>query len=179
MPKQSAERLSDIIGEIYDCAIDPSLWPSAIAAIGSATGCFAGAIAVTDLEKSGVRLMQYWNYDPATLSRAAQYSDELAGLWRYFPDRRPLDEPISSRRVIPRDVYENSRYYNEWGRPQGIVDSLHLVLMRNSCRAGEFGLSRHESVGLSATSMWRSPGHVSSGRCARRDIPTRRRLPRG
>jgi DNA-binding CsgD family transcriptional regulator/PAS domain-containing protein len=150
MPRQTTEQISELIGAIYDCALDPALWPEAIASIGSATDCFAGVIAVTDLENSTIRLMQYWNYEPEVLGRAAQYSDEIAGFWRYWPDRScaSLDEPFSTRRGIPHDVFESSRFYNEWGRPQGIIDSVHLRLLSEPNRVGEFGLSRHEQFGF-------------------------------
>ena len=150
MPKPSAEQLSELIGAIYDCAIDPALWTETIAAIGGATDCFAGLIAVTDLETAESRLLQSWNYAPSVLSRVVNYADEIAGFYAQFvkTDRRPLDEPFSSRREIPQEVYEASRYYNEWGRPQGIVDSIHLTVLRQPTRVGEFALSRHEHFGF-------------------------------
>jgi len=43
-------QFSDLIGAIYDCAIDPALWPQTIGAIAEAVGCFAGLIGVTDLK---------------------------------------------------------------------------------------------------------------------------------
>ena len=103
MSTLAAGQLSGLIGAIYDCALDPTLWPDTIATIGAATDCFAGVIAVTDLERSELRLMQYWNYDPVVLSRAAQYTDEITGFWDKFSF--PLDEPFSTRRQIPANAY--------------------------------------------------------------------------
>jgi DNA-binding CsgD family transcriptional regulator/PAS domain-containing protein len=150
MPRQSTEQLSELIGAIYDCAIDPALWPDTIGAIGGATDCFAGLIAVTDLQKSEARLVKTWGYDPAWLDRVSDYreeADELAELWKYFGSL-PVGEPVSSRALVPSHVYEQSRYYNEWARPQGVVDSLHLVVLREPDRAGEFSLTRHERFGF-------------------------------
>jgi DNA-binding CsgD family transcriptional regulator len=141
------ERLSELIGLVYDCALAPTLWPKAIGAIGDAANCFAGVIAVTDLETSKNRLAETWNYDTYWLSRQPEYADEVAQLWKKFLAREPLlDEPASTRRELP-ESYE-TRYYNEWARPQGIVDSLHLVVLRKPNRVGEFALSRHERFGF-------------------------------
>jgi hypothetical protein len=63
------DRLSELIGAIYDCTIDPALWPDTIAAICGATDCCAGIIGVTSLDPPAVRWMQNWNHDPAWLAR--------------------------------------------------------------------------------------------------------------
>lgn len=150
MKRRGLAQYSDLIGSIYDCAIDPALWPDAIAGICEATDCMAGLIAVNDLERSELRLMQTWNFDAEALSGMAAYADEVAALWAaalpVLPG--PVDEPASSWRTLPREVFNGSRYYNEWGRPRGIVDSLHLLLLRQPTRIAEFSLSRHESFGL-------------------------------
>jgi DNA-binding CsgD family transcriptional regulator len=41
----------------------------------------------------------------------------------------------------------NSRYFHEWARPQGFIDAIQLIVMRQNRRVGALGLSRHESVG--------------------------------
>jgi len=143
----SRERLSDLIGQIYDCTFNPGLWPEVIHAVGDVTNCFAGMIVVADLQGSQLRLAQQWNYAPAWLARQQDHEAEVTELWKKFLASHPhLDEPASTRRDLP-ETYD-TRYYAEWGRPQGIIDTLHLVVLRQPHRLGEFGLSRHESQGL-------------------------------
>jgi hypothetical protein len=101
------DRLSDLIGAIYDCAIDPGLWPETINAICDVTDCCGGLIAVTDLDPPQARLMKSWNYDSAWLARIPEYADEVARVWAKVPglNSRPLDEPGSPRRELPATVF--------------------------------------------------------------------------
>lgn len=52
----TCECLSDLIGLIYDCTLDPTLWPEAIRAVGDVTNCFAGMLVVTDLDRAYLEL---------------------------------------------------------------------------------------------------------------------------
>lgn len=149
MKFQSMEQYSELIGSIYDCTIDPTLWPDAIATICGATDCMAGAIRVSDLENSRLHLVQSWNYDATTLSDMSGHAAGIAAFWAAVPNlrSRPLDEPAAVRRELPHDVIENSRYNIEWARPRGIIDALALMLLREPTRLGDITLSRHESSG--------------------------------
>ncbi|WP_192254766.1 helix-turn-helix transcriptional regulator [Mesorhizobium silamurunense] len=141
------ERLADLIGLIYDCTLDPTLWPEAIRAVGDATNCFAGMLVVTDLERSEVRSAHSWNHDPIWLARLPAHAEEIAQLQNEFLARsHGLGEPSAPSREIV-EPYE-SRYYKEWAKPQGIVDALSLIVIRQADRLGLLSLSRHEHYGL-------------------------------
>ena len=63
----AAHRLSELIGSIYDCAIDPELWPQTIGKICGELRCALGVIQLVDLERSQVRFVKTWNFDMAPL----------------------------------------------------------------------------------------------------------------
>lgn len=149
MKFHNMEQYSRLIGSIYDCAIDPALWPDTIATICSMTDCMAGAIRVSDLENSRLHLVQSWNYDAATLADMSAHAAGIVAFWSAVPNfrSRPLDEPASVRRELPRDVIETSRYNIEWARPRGVIDVLALMVLREPTRLGDFTLSRHERFG--------------------------------
>ncbi len=141
------ERLSELIGLIYDCTLDPSMWSQAIPAIGSATNCFAGMLAVTDLDTSTVRFAHIWNYDPVWLARLPAYADDVAQLeMKILSLRQGLGDPGSASREMP-EAY-GSRYFKEWVEPQGIVDALSVIVMRQPDRLGTLSFSRHERCDL-------------------------------
>lgn len=141
------EHLSRLIGQIYDCALDPALWPQTLAVIGEATHCCAGMISVVDLETAAPRIAQTWNFDNSWTEEHPEYAEEVAQLWLDFlHSQPPLDEPHSSIKAVPHAA--ETRYYREWLRPRGIIDSINLVVLRQPGRVGDFGLSRHESQGL-------------------------------
>jgi DNA-binding CsgD family transcriptional regulator len=140
---------SQTVGTIYDCALDPGLWPDAIREICAATSCMAGIIGVNDLATGAARLDRHWNFGRDWLDRMVLYGPEIAEMLTSVPDlqARPIDEPIVGARDFAPEVLQRSRYYNEWVRPQGVVDMFNLTVLRQRDRIGSLALSRHESVG--------------------------------
>jgi DNA-binding CsgD family transcriptional regulator len=141
---------SQTVGSIYDCALDPARWPDAIREICDATRCFAGVIAVNDLTAGVGLLQQHWNFSQDWIDRMVLYGPEIAELLSSVPDlqTRPMDEPILGLRDFDPALVRRSRYYNEWVRPQGVVDAIVLTVLRQRGRFGNVALSRLEDVGL-------------------------------
>jgi PAS domain-containing protein len=152
VPEQplSTEEFSEIVGAIYDCALDPELWPDAIRRICAVTRCLWGSIAIHDLASRAMHLNQLWNCDPAWIEQTARYGPEISATWEAVPNlmARPLDEPLATSHHLPAGFAENSRYFNEVRIPAGLVDTLALMVMRRRDRIGSLGLQRHESVGV-------------------------------
>ena len=140
---------SNIVGTIYDCALDPALWPEALRELCQASNFAAGGIEVTDLSSRSSRFHQYWNFDPVWVERIQEYVEDIAQVWASAPNimTRPLEEPICVSREAPQFVTTEFRYYREWVRPQGFIDAVGLMVMRERDRVGSISLSRHESVG--------------------------------
>jgi len=145
----STAAFSNIVGTIYDCALDPALWPDAIREVCRASNFVAGVIEVSVLSSRSARLQQYWNYDPVWIERIAEYAEDAAEIWANIPNlmTRPLDEPMTVAREVPQFTSTKFRYYREWVRPQGIIDAALLMVLRERDRVGSVSLSRHESAG--------------------------------
>jgi len=58
MPPIAPERLSELIGLIYDCIIEPDRWPETMHDICVDLGCFVGTIYLVELESSRIRFFQ-------------------------------------------------------------------------------------------------------------------------
>jgi DNA-binding CsgD family transcriptional regulator len=141
----SHQQFSDLIGAIYDCAIDPDIWPQTIEKICGALRCVLGAIDVIDLQRSQVLFVKAWNYD---VSRAAAYADDIQYVLRLGPIlSQPIDEPWSAVRLMSVEQAMETQLVKEWTAPAGHVDSLQTIVFRDSMRVGLFGAVRHESVG--------------------------------
>jgi PAS domain-containing protein len=142
------ESLSELIGLIYDCALEPALWARAGPAIGDAMNCFAGAIHLQNQNVMEVGFINTWGYDPAWLDRAAkpEYTQEyIPAQNKFLRQSNGLGDPVIVFQIAPE--LRHGRYYEEWVKPQGIIDALHLNLIHQASRLGMLTLARHESRG--------------------------------
>jgi DNA-binding CsgD family transcriptional regulator/PAS domain-containing protein len=149
-PDVDAERLSELIGAIYDCVLDPGRWDTTLDEVREFLDCANVALSVLDLQANSYRVQKVIGIEPYWLSKADEYFGDFAKLYHTLPDlqTRPIDEPLSPSRDCDRATVVASRYYRQWARPQGLVDSIGMLLMRSPGRLAELGLGRHESVGL-------------------------------
>ncbi len=142
------QRLSALIGDIYDAALDPSLWG---AALGKARGFVGGMAAAL-----------YWK-DAAVKSGDSFFEDggiEVTYRSLYFRKYIKLDpsttahffaeigEPVATTDFIAYDEFIETRFYKEWVQPQGIVDCVNTTLDKSISSVTLFGIFRHERDGL-------------------------------
>jgi DNA-binding CsgD family transcriptional regulator/PAS domain-containing protein len=141
-----AERLSELIGAIYDCVLDPARWDSTLNEVRKFLDCANVVLAILDLRTDTVRLQKTLGIEPYWLAKMAEHSSDLAKLYRTVPDllTRDIDEPIQG----DREAILVDPYYVEWGRPQGLIDWIALFLMRSPNRFAKIWLARHESFGM-------------------------------
>jgi hypothetical protein len=71
------QRLSNLIGMIYDCAIEPERWPDTLAEICRDLECISGVILLVDLEHSRHRFAHSWGLSPDWMKRYFDFSDDL------------------------------------------------------------------------------------------------------
>jgi hypothetical protein len=115
------DRLSALIGAIYDCAVEPNLWPTTIGQICADIDCMMGALILVDLQGSRHRFISKWD----TPAGSENYFDEMTLLYRSAPNAltQSIDEPLVLSRDIPEEIWTNTRYYREWAKPLGIRTS--------------------------------------------------------
>lgn len=136
--------LSDIIGVIYDCALEPEKWPEALAGIARATRSTIGYIVFHDLESnSGGRFFEH-GMDEAWL---AAYFERFASL-NPIPAisiSRPVGEVHSLDTLFERREWTSSAFYRGWMQPQALGDMVGLLALRSEMRAGWLALQRPAS----------------------------------
>ena len=149
MPPLTPERLSDLIGLIYDCIIEPDRWPETMREICNDLGCFLSAIYRVDIERSQVSFLRQWNAQPERLALLEKYAEDVVSVYKAAQAVRPpqIDEPFVLARDIPKEVWARTRYYTEWARPRGICDSIQTLVFREPRRIAVFAANRHEAVG--------------------------------
>jgi DNA-binding CsgD family transcriptional regulator/PAS domain-containing protein len=149
MGKLAPQRLSELIGMIYDCAIEPNRWPQTLAEICQAIACISGAILLLDLEHSRHRFAYTWGLSADWEKRYFQYSSALTSFYsRAFSRDICLDgEPLLLSRLMDR-IGPKRRIYDEWTEPQGLSEMMQTVVLRQSRRLAVLGTNRHKRDGV-------------------------------
>src|SRR5262249_47037787 len=91
----SADRLSELIGNIYDCAIEPDRWPDTIQVICGAIDCVQGVILTVDLLRSRHNFISTWGLSAELAARYLNYGEEITEAYQATYDATAvlIDEP--------------------------------------------------------------------------------------
>jgi DNA-binding CsgD family transcriptional regulator len=147
MTMDQEQKLSELIGEIYDAALDPSLWSDVV---GKAAG-FVGGSAAAIFSKSPTDGSGSVYYESGTdpyyrdlyFNKYVKLDPSTCG--HYFAD---VEQPIAVADLLPYHEFLETRFYKEWVRPQGLVDFVSAVLDKSVTSAALFGVFRSESEGV-------------------------------
>jgi DNA-binding CsgD family transcriptional regulator/PAS domain-containing protein len=141
--------LSNLIGSIYDCALDPALWPATLSELHLALDFKNASMQVMALPSGGPLLGIASGVDSPWLEKMPQYGAEVIEQWGGAEKIQsyPLDEPAVLSWVNDRANWADNRYYVEWGEPQGIIDVMAIGLARDAGMIGSIGMGRHASAG--------------------------------
>jgi DNA-binding CsgD family transcriptional regulator len=138
--------LTQLIGDIYDAALDSSRWTSVLAKIAAYTGGqAAGLLSKDSISKSGnvhyqsgvdpyfVRLYSetYWTFDP------------VAGL-----PECDIDQIVSIPDLVPYEEFKAGRFYREWAQPQGWIDAANAVLEKSATSCAYLSVVRNQATGM-------------------------------
>ena len=134
---------SALIAEIYDAALDPSLWIDVLAKIahfvgGSAAALWTGSAAKKSICDYGIDTHyrqlyfdHYINLDPATSGRFSA----------------DIDKPVAISDIMPHHEFLTTRFHREWAQPQGLVDFVICVLDKSTTSPAMIRVFRHERDG--------------------------------
>ena len=145
----SHRRLSELIGMIYDCAIDPDRWPATLASVCRSISCVSGFLLLVDLEQSEHRFAHSWGLSPDWKERYLVYSDQLTGFYSLaFSRQHQLDgEPLIMSRFIDRTGPNGKRVYEDLRRALSITDVMQTVVLREARRIAILTASRDRDDG--------------------------------
>lgn len=141
-------RLSSVIGNLYDAALDPALWRAGLVEArdfvgGSAAAIFAKDAAATELtlfhEDGGIEP----RYQQLYMER--HMALDPANTAHFFST---VETPVSITDCIDYGEFLETRFYKEWARPQGLVDFITVALEKTTFQAALFGVFRRERDGI-------------------------------
>jgi len=145
----SVSTVSRIIGSIYDCAIDPSLWNDALADLRTCLGFHNANLMLQSLPSGEPLLSVASGIDDDWLEAMPRYGEDIVRQWG-GPERMqacPMELPQVLSTLSPAPDWKNNRYYLEWAEPQGIIDVLAIGVARDRSSIGMIGLGRHRDAG--------------------------------
>ena len=142
-----SERLSALIGRIYDAALDPTLWVDVLDAAARFVGGSASSLYYRDAAGRSPDVAYQTGLHPRYVQLYVDtYSKLDPTLTGYYFAK--LEEPTATADVIPYDEFVQTRFYKEWARPQKLVDTANAILERSAGGAAGFVVFRHERHGL-------------------------------
>src|SRR5262245_30794416 len=145
---QAADQVSSLLRNIYDGALDAARWANILCEARDFVGGSAAVLYSKDMTRKSANIFyddggidphymqlyldQYVKFDPTS---AAEFFVEVG-------------QPTATADLIPYDEFLQTRHYQEWARPQGLVDHLRVALEKSATSITFFGVFRHQRDGL-------------------------------
>jgi DNA-binding CsgD family transcriptional regulator len=144
---RAEERLSGLIGDIYDASLNPTLWEDVLEQIARfATGPAASLYSKDAVVKSSNVVYQF-GLDPKYVQLYLEkYSKLDPNTTGYF--FAGIGEPIGVADLMPYEEFLATRFYREWAQPQGLVDSANAILEKSLTTGAFVVVFRHERNGI-------------------------------
>lgn len=144
------QHFSSVIGTIYDSAIDPAMWPDALAGMcGLLRACF-GSITIANPVTSSFRFVARWGGDPYWIDLLDR---KYANMMPFLPvlDQFEPGEPFNmsmAAALLNDDSVWDGPFVKEWATPAGIGDSASAILLRSHHRLATIGLGTSIEEGV-------------------------------
>lgn len=140
----SAQALSDTIGAIYDCALDPQLWPDTCRTIADLCESTAGGICVHDLRHVQNDQLFVFGYQPEFLERlGAQYAESPMATADIVAS---IGDVSALALCMERNELLESRFFREVLQPFGLLDLIWFPALRTGGRMASMHASRTGSA---------------------------------
>jgi len=141
------ERLSAIISDIYDAALDPAMWIDVLGQAARFVGGPAASLVSKDAtSKTGQLVFQYGldqRYVKTYFDKYIRLDPNTSG--QFFAE---IGEPVAVADFMPYDEFIETQFFQEWARPQALVDAVSSVLEKSVTSAALFLVFRHARDGL-------------------------------
>jgi DNA-binding CsgD family transcriptional regulator len=144
---RDAKQISSLIGDVYDAALDTSLWPVVLGKVRVFVGGQAAVLCWKDeATKCGCADHQDGGLDPhyVQLYFEKYIKMDPFSTGQFFA---AIGEPVAIGDLVPPDEILGTRFYNEWVRPQRLVDCVVSPLHKSLASAALVGVFRHERHG--------------------------------
>jgi DNA-binding CsgD family transcriptional regulator len=140
-------RVDHVIGLLYDAAMAPELWPTALAALGDALGGCALVMSILS-PRDGLKFAATVRIDPDYRAIIEQrYASPATNPLVAAMPRLPVTMPVVRGAILPDREYLRGELYNEVFRPQGLAHAAVACVLRTPDYIVPLGIVRQAGSG--------------------------------
>jgi DNA-binding CsgD family transcriptional regulator len=140
-------QVSALIGDIYDAALDPGLWPNVLAGIAR---CVPGAFVNLFSQDATHKTAQAFYTYGIEQEFIDLYFQKYIHLNPMFPATLFFDvgRIITDEDIMPKSEFTETRFFKEWVRPQGFIESsMASILEKSATSVAAIALGRGKRDG--------------------------------
>src|SRR5262249_40325850 len=138
------ERLSSLIGDIYDAALDPERWVGVLEQTCNFIVGTAAALQSHHLLQQAANFYFSWNDNPNyTKSYIEKYAKLNPVIVPVIIQAR-VGEISACLDFITPEQYRRTQLWKEWAGPQGYIDAVQVVLDKSATSYAGVAVMRHE-----------------------------------
>lgn len=137
----------ELIGLIYDAALDPQLWERATQAIVDRHRWHNAGLNVIAAPQNAFVVQVAINI-PDNFEMASRHLPDIVALWggEQRVGELPLEEPILMSDVTDPQTWPSYTYFREWAAPQGLTDQVVLLLARDRMTVANMSFGKHNTM---------------------------------
>jgi DNA-binding CsgD family transcriptional regulator len=150
---QEVEQISSLIADIYDAALDPTLWTDVLPVIAEFVGGQAAGILSKDSVSKAGTAHYHFGVDPhyvQTYSKTHFKFDALSNLLLF-----DVDQIVTTPELVPYHEFCRGRFFLEWMQPQGWIDAASSVLEKSISGGSFLTILRKDVYGMVDDAMRR------------------------
>lgn len=141
-----SERLSKLIGDIYDTALDPSLWAGALESAARFIGGSASSVVAKDATRRSMQIFYQYGTPPLyqKLYLEKYVKMDPSTNCQLFAE---VGDIVCTEDFMDYDEFLATRFYQEWALPQRLIDGAMGILHKTATEVAMFGVFFHERDG--------------------------------
>ena len=142
------EQVSGLIGNIYDAALDRSLWPLVLEQTCEYIGGCASSLMSQDFVRRSGQFYYSWGDDPFYTKLYFEKYEKINPFVVPMAATAQVGAVASTFDFIPPEEFLASRFYKEWAEPQGYGDALYAILDKSITSSAAVVVARYHRNGM-------------------------------
>jgi DNA-binding CsgD family transcriptional regulator len=144
---EEVERVSRLIGDIYDASLDPELWSAVFEKVGGYVQGSTAFVASQDTVTKTAQFYFNWGTEPRYVQL---YLESYCKLNPVLPTILlfGVGDTVSVPDILPREEFCRTRFAKEWLGPQGYVDGLLGIVDKSATSCAVFSVFRRLGDGF-------------------------------